>query len=171
MDAFAVAISCGLTLKPHKMKNALRLSTSFGAFQAIMPIVGWLVGNVFAKFIQNVDHWIAFGLLIYIGGRMIHKSLDEDSCKNAINPSDNHILFSLSIATSIDALAVGVTFAFLQFSITLPVIIIGLWTFFITIVGVYIGKKIGSLFGRKVEIFGGLVLISIGIKILLEHIY
>ncbi|MFA4838813.1 MAG: manganese efflux pump MntP family protein [Candidatus Neomarinimicrobiota bacterium] len=171
MDAFAVAISCGLTLKPPKMRNALRLSGSFGAFQALMPVIGWAVGQTLAKYIQSVDHWIAFGLLVYVGGKMIYESLHEDSCENHIDPSKNKVLFSLSIATSIDALAVGVTFAFLQFDIALPIVLIGMTTFCITLLGVYLGKRIGSLFGKKVEIFGGLVLIGIGVKILVEHLW
>ncbi|MDD5766583.1 MAG: manganese efflux pump MntP family protein [Candidatus Marinimicrobia bacterium] len=170
MDAFAVAISCGLTLKPPKMRNALRLSGSFGAFQALMPVIGWALGQTLAKYIQNVDHWIAFVLLVFIGGKMIYESLDKDSCENHIDPSNNKVLLTLSIATSIDALAVGVTFAFLQFNIIFPVLYIGITTFCITLLGVYIGKKIGGMLGKKVEIFGGLVLIGIGAKILIEHL-
>jgi len=115
--------------------------------------------------------WIAFGLLLYVGGNMIYEAINENSFEYRFDPSSNKVLFSLSTATSIDALAVGVTFAFLQFNIILPILLIGIATFSITLFGVYIGKRISSVFGKKVEIFSGLMLIGIGIKILIEHLY
>lgn len=167
MDAFAVSITYGLTIEKPGFNNALKIALSFGSFQAFMPIIGWIAGLTLADFISSIDHWIAFGLLSLIGSRMIYKSRNSRKRKEAIDSLSIYLLLILSISTSIDALAIGVTFAFLKITIATPVIIIGVVTFLLSLIGVFIGKKIGSYFGNKVEIIGGLILIGIGIKILI----
>jgi len=171
MDAFAVSISCGLKVSAPKRLNSLKIAFSFGAFQALMPIAGWGLGRFFSTYIQAFDHWIAFLLLFFIGIRMIYDAVRTTECKTFLNPTDFKTLITLSIATSIDALAVGVTFAFLQIHILTPVLIIGIITFIIASIGLLIGHKLGIYFENRVEIFGGIVLIAIGLKILIEHLY
>lgn len=171
MDAFAVSITSGLSIKNLKAKHALRIALFFGLFQAIMPLIGWVSGLSIIDLILNIDHWVAFILLSFIGCKMIYESTKIESDKIKTNPLNIHTLLLLSIATSIDALAVGVSFAFLQISIITPVIIIGLITFILSFVGVFIGDLKGHLFQGKIEILGGIILIGIGLKILLEHLY
>jgi len=170
MDAFAVSISSGVVLKNIKLGSAVKIAFFFGIFQALMPVIGWLAGLSIHSFISDVDHWVAFGLLSVIGLRMIYVSLKESDGKNGIDPLNIHVLLVLSVATSIDALAVGISFAFLHVSIITPVIVIGIITFFLSFIGVFIGNKVGQLFSKKIEIIGGIILISIGIKILVEHL-
>ncbi|MDO8870485.1 MAG: manganese efflux pump MntP family protein [Methanobacteriaceae archaeon] len=166
MDAFSVSITRGLTLKCN-IKYALIIAIFFGGFQAIMPVLGWYSGMQLQSLISTVAPWIAFILLAAIGIKMIYESFSsEEECK-FFSLKD---LLVLSIATSIDAFAVGVTFAILNISIITPIIIIGLVTFVLSFIGVYIGKNVGHLFGNKIEILGGLILIGIGLKILLENI-
>ena len=168
MDAFAVSITSGITIKRLKINNALKIALFFGLFQAIMPLVGWLAGLSLKDFISEIDHWIAFGLLSFIGCKMIYESITVQSSKKEINPLNVYVLLVLSVATSIDALAVGISFAFLKVSIVTPVIIIGTVTFLLSYLGVYIGDRIGHFFENKIEIAGGILLIGIGIKILVE---
>lgn len=170
MDAFAVSITSGLTIKSLKINNALKIATFFGLFQAIMPLIGWLAGLSFRDFISGVDHWIAFGLLSIIGCKMIYESSKMELNEKKIDPLNIYVLFILSIATSIDALAVGLSLSFLNVSIALPAIIIGIVTFLLSVFGVYFGNRFGHYFERKIEIIGGLILIGIGIKILIEHL-
>lgn len=170
MDAFAVAISSGYMIKHIKTKNALTIAIFFGLFQAIMPIIGWLSGMTLRNFIAGFDHWIAFGLLCIIGGKMIYESFKLETTENKIDPLNIYVLFILSIATSIDALAVGLSLSFLKVAIALPAIIIGIVTFILSFLGVYIGNKVGHFFEKKIEVIGGLILIGIGIKILVEHL-
>lgn len=169
MDAFAVAVANGAVIKELHPKHALRISLFFGAFQAGMPLVGWLVGRTFSSAIAAWDHWIAFGLLAFIGGRMIRESrdLNKEECKNC-----QHLptLILLSVATSIDALAVGLSFAFLGTPIVEPVVIIGSITFLLSLAGLFIGSRMGHFGEDKWELLGGIVLIGIGVKILLEHL-
>jgi putative Mn2+ efflux pump MntP len=167
MDAFSVSITRGLTLKCN-IKYALTIAIFFGGFQALMPVLGWYSGMQLQSLISAVAPWIAFILLAAIGIKMIHESFssEEEICK-VFSLKE---LLILSIATSIDAFAVGVTFAILNISIITPIIIIGLVTFVLSFIGVYIGKNMGHLFGNKIEILGGLILIAIGLKILLENI-
>jgi len=169
MDAFAVSITSGITIKRLKINNALRIALFFGLFQAIMPIIGWLAGLSLRDFISAVDHWIAFGLLSFIGCKMIYESITVQSSEKEIDPLNIYVLLMLSLATSIDALAVGVSFAFLKVSIVTPVVIIGMVTFTLSFLGIFVGNRIGHFFENKIEILGGLVLIGIGIKILVEH--
>jgi putative Mn2+ efflux pump MntP len=170
MDAFAVSITSGITIKSLKINNALKIAAFFGLFQAIMPILGWLAGLSFREIISDVDHWIAFGLLFLIGCKMIYESSKMEIDNNKINPLNLYVLLMLSIATSIDALAIGLTLSFLKVSIILPAIIIGAITFSLSVIGVYFGNKFGHYFERKIEMVGGFILIGIGIKILIEHL-
>jgi putative Mn2+ efflux pump MntP len=170
MDAFAVSVTSGITIKQLKVRNALKIALFFGAFQAFMPVIGWLAGLSLRAIISSVDHWIAFGLLFVVGCKMIYESVKLEPKERTINPLDVSILLMLSIATSIDALAVGVSFAFLKVSIATPVIIIGVVTFILSFTGVYIGDRFGHFFEKKIEIAGGLILIGIGMKILIEHL-
>jgi len=170
MDAMAVSVTSGIAIKRVKINNALKIALFFGGFQAFMPIVGWLAGLSVVGFISGVDHWMAFGLLSFIGGKMIFDSLKIESHKEESKPLTLYVLLVLSVATSIDALAVGLSFAFLKISIAAPVIIIGTVTFLFSLMGVFAGTKLGHLFENKIEIVGGFVLIGIGIKILVEHL-
>lgn len=170
MDTFAVSIAGGLALKQSKIQNALKLATSFAGFQALMLVVGWLAGAGVRTFISAFDHWIAFAILTVVGCKMIYEALKLEKIEKEIDPASFYYLFVLSLATSMDALAVGFSFTFLNISIATPVIIIGLITFLVSLSGVYIGDKFGHFFEKKVEIVGGLILIAIGIKILVEHL-
>ena len=170
MDAFAVSLASGCAIKRLKVGHALRIALFFGAFQAIMPILGWLAGLSLRDALSQWDHWIAFVLLALIGSKMIYESFKLESDKKQINPLQLGVLLMLALATSIDALAVGVTFAFLQIAIVTPVLIIGLITFGTSFVGVFVGDRVGHLFESKLELIAGLILIAIGTKILLEHL-
>jgi len=170
MDAFAVSITTGLALKEAKVNDALRMAISFGLFQAIMPAVGWWIGISLRDFISGIDHWIAFGLLLFVGCKMIYQAITVKPYNRKINSLNFYFILVLSIATSIDALAVGVSFALLGVSIILPIIVIGSITFLLSFLGFVAGSKFGRLLGKKVEIAGGIVLISIGIKILADHL-
>ncbi|KPK69303.1 hypothetical protein AMJ87_10680 [candidate division WOR_3 bacterium SM23_60] len=171
MDAFAVSIVSGLTLAHIKVRNALTIALFFGLFQALMPIIGWLSGNTLKSHIADVDHWVAFGLLAMIGGKMIYESFKLESNKKSIDPENIGVLFVLAIVTSIDALAVGISLSFLGVAIIIPAVIIGIVTFVLSYVGVYVGSKFGHFFERKIEMLGGVILIAIGIKILIEHMH
>jgi len=171
MDAFAVAISLGLSLRKASLKNALIVGLYFGAFQAVMPLVGFLVASLFASRVVALAPWIAFALLAFIGGRMIVESFEseEDSeGKEVVLTSAKMLPFAL--ATSIDALAVGVSFAFLKVHIAEAVLIIGVVTLAFSMVGVKIGSIVGARFKAQAEFAGGVILILLGLKILLEHL-
>jgi len=174
MDAFAVSIASGATMKKLEIRNALKMGLFFGGFQTLMPVIGWLAGIGMKSFITGWDHWIAFSLLTMVGGKMIHEAFEikrnEEKRGEKNCPFDTGILFMLAVATSIDALAVGITFSVLDVSIILPVLVIGAVTFVLSVAGVKIGVEGGHFFENKIEIFGGLVLIAIGLKILLEHL-
>ena len=186
MDAFAVSVTNGIIIKDLKFEHALKVGLYFGLFQALMPLAGWFAGSQFKEYIINIDHWIAFILLAFIGGKMIREAYanscevtvsGDGMCEVAISkqevaeedPLRMGRLLVLAVATSIDALAVGISFAFLNVSILWTSALIGVITFVICVAGVYIGKKFGCLFQKKAEIVGGLILILIGLKILLEH--
>lgn len=175
MDAFAVAVCKGLCMRRINYSHAVIIALFFGGFQALMPLVGWLIGKQFEKYITSVDHWIAFILLLIIGGKMAYEAIfgkDEDKACSDKSKSrlDYKELFTLAIATSIDALAVGITFAFLNVNIWAAISIIGITTFTLSLLGVIVGNKFGSIYKKKAEIAGGVVLILIGLKILLEHL-
>jgi len=170
LDAFAVSISTGIKLGCVTGRQTFRLAFHFGFFQFIMPVLGWLGGSAMAEIIGSFDHWVAMGLLGFIGGKMIHEALDETVNKDtAIDPTKGLYLISLSIATSIDALAVGLTLGVLHQSIWYPSIVIGLIAAGFTVLGMEIGSRIGIRFSKNMEITGGIVLIAIGVKIVLEH--
>ena len=168
MDAFAVSICKGLSMNKLDWKKALIIALYFGGFQALMPVVGYFLGATFSNFVTSVDHWITFGLLSIIGGNMIKESLDDELEKRN-DRVDFKTMIVLAIATSIDALAVGVTFAFLKTNIMLSTSFIGIITFFMSLFGVKIGNKFGDKFQNKAEFIGGAILILIGLKILLER--
>lgn len=168
MDAFAVSICKGLSMKKMSWKNAVIAGLYFGGFQALMPFLGYLLGSQFESLITNIDHWIAFILLSLIGANMIKESRgDAETLDSSFGFK---AMITLAIATSIDALAVGITFAFLKVNIFKAITIIGLTTFVFGIVGVKIGNVFGSKYKSKAELVGGIVLILIGIKILIEHL-
>lgn len=169
MDAFAVSICKGLSMKKIDWKKAIIIAVYFGTFQALMPVLGYYLGSSFSAFVQKVDHWIAFILLSIIGVNMIKESTDDEVEKRNDNV-DFKTMVVLAIATSIDALAVGVTFAFFEVNILLAISIIGIITFILSIFGVIIGNKFGDKFQNKAELAGGIILIIIGLKILLEHL-
>lgn len=169
MDVFAVSVCKGLSMKKMNWKKAIIIGLYFGIFQASMPVLGYFLGTTFEQFITNIDHWIAFVLLSAIGGNMIKESFDQES-ENCNDNVDVKTMVILAIATSIDALAVGITFACLRINIVLPVISIGIITFILSVIGVKIGNKFGDKYENKAEFIGGLILILLGIKILLEHL-
>lgn len=169
MDAFAVSICKGLSMKKMEWKKAIVIALYFGVFQALMPVVGFLLGVGFEEKITSIDHWIAFGLLSIIGINMIREAFDDK--ENEENDSvDFKSMIVLAVATSIDALAVGVTFAFLRVNVILAVAIIGIVTFIISMCGVKIGNVFGDKYESKAEVAGGVILILLGLKILLEHL-
>jgi len=169
MDALAVSVANGAMINQLRFRQALRIAFSFGLFQALMPLIGWAAGTTFNKYISSFDHWLAFALLVIIGGRMMYESFTKkpEEVRNCLHfPT----LLLLSLATSIDALAVGLSFAMLNTNIWYPIAIIGAITFFISMAGMRFGKSVGPLFGKRIELIGGLVLIGIGMKILIEHL-
>jgi putative Mn2+ efflux pump MntP len=178
LDAFAVSVTNATVIKGLELRHGLRMALFFGFFQMLMPVIGWAAGSTFSRYISGFDHWIAFGLLAFIGGRMIWASLREgkeeeaDGCADGSPRDCRHLptLFMLSIATSIDALAIGVSFAMIAVDIFVPVALIGGITFVICLGGYFLGTKIGHKINLRLEIFGGLVLVDIGVKILLEHL-
>lgn len=170
MDALAVSISGSIALKEIRIRHALKIAAFFGLFQAIMPLTGWLAGLTFRKLIQDLDHWIAFGLLLFIGAKMIYESMKDDCESKTVNPLNTFVLLGLSVATSIDALAAGVGFALLRLNILIIVSIIGGITFILSFLGARLGRRLGCHFGARVERLGGLILIAIGIKILIHHL-
>lgn len=169
MDAFAVSITKGITLKKINLSIAIKIAFFFGLFQAIMPLIGWLFGMNFELYIRSIDHWIAVILLSFLGIKMILDAISDDTKNDTTTYLNNKELIVLSIATSIDALAIGVTFAFLNIDIIPVCISIGIITFLVCFIGVLIGKKIGSLFKNYAQIVGGVILILIGLNILNEH--
>ena len=169
MDIFAVSICKGMAMKKIIWKNALIIALYFCVFHALMPVLGYFLGSAFSEFVNNIDHWIAFILLAIIGGNMIKESFDDENDKKNDNV-DFKTMIMLATATSIDALAVGVTFAFFKVNMLFSILIIAIITFTMSILGVIIGNKFGSKLQNKAEITGGIILIIIGIKILIEHL-
>lgn len=172
MDAFAVAIATSVALKDVSGRQLFRLSWHFGLFQALMPVIGWALGLSIERFVKTWDHWLAFGLLAYVGGKAIHTASQPDHVResNGSDPTRGWSLVILSVATSIDALAVGFSFSMLGVSIWYPAVVIGVVAGVVTLLGMLLGGRLGSRFGRRIEVLGGLVLIGIGIKILVEHL-
>lgn len=175
MDAFAVSIGKGLSLKKIKLSHALKVGLWFGGFQALMPLIGYMLGSTFAEIVSTFDHWVAFVLLSLIGGNMIKESLENDSDNDCdCNKKDKNgfgltTMFTLAVATSIDALAIGVTFAFFKVAIFPAIITIGITTLIFSVAGLKIGNIFGCKYKSHAELFGGVILILIGLKILIEH--
>jgi len=170
MDSFSVSITSGIHVKTPRIEYALKIGGVFGFFQAFMPLIGWVGASTLIDLISGFDHWAAFFLLLLIGCKMIYESSVRKNSELRNNMLGGIMLLTLSIATSIDALAVGITLAFLRFHIFLSVVIIGVVTFLLSFLGLYLGSHVGKMFGRKIETAGGIILILIGVKILLEHL-
>ncbi|NDV65912.1 manganese efflux pump MntP family protein [Bacteroides sp. 224] len=174
MDCFAVSIASGIFLKKIAFRPMLTMAFFFGLFQAIMPLLGWLGGSTLSHLIASIDHWIAFCILTFLGLRMVRESLKEEDCKQGLNPASLKIILTLAVATSIDALAVGVSFAFLEMNtisdIIGPIIIIGLVSFVLSIIGFIAGSCTKNACKLRADLWGGIILIIIGVKILIEHI-
>lgn len=177
MDCLAVSIASGIILKRIQWRPMLVMAFFFGLFQAIMPLLGWLGASTFSHLIESVDHWIAFAILAFLGGRMIKESFKEEDCCQRFNPASLKVVITIAIATSIDALAIGVSFAFLGIkscsSILYPVGIIGFVSFLMSLIGLIFGIRFGCGIARKLraELWGGIILILIGTKILIEHLF
>lgn len=171
-DAFSVAVCKGLNMRKLNLKHGYIIALFFGVFQAIMPLIGYLLGTGFSSYIEAVDHWIAFALLAFIGGKMAVEAIRDkgDSEEEKSDALDLGELTVMAVATSIDALAVGITFAFLDVNIIPAVVIIGVTTFALSLAGVLIGNRFGAKYKNKAELAGGIILILIGLKILLEHL-
>lgn len=170
MDAFAVSITSGITIKNLKARHALLIGAAFGVFQAAMPLLGWALGQWAYRFISAVDYWIAFGLLLFVGGHMIIQSMQPEDEDGPKNPLHLPTLLMLAVATSIDAFAIGISLSMLRVSILTPALIIGLVTFALSVAGVYFGHLFGHFNEKKMEVAGGLVLIGLGTKMLVEHL-
>jgi len=172
MDAFAVAIATSVALGKVTGRQLFRLSFHFGLFQAGMPVIGWLAGTTIVHWVEGWDHWVAFGLLAFVGTKAILGAFRTEEEEHAgADATRGVMLIVLSVATSIDALAVGLSFAMLKVSIWLPCVSIGIITGMITLFGMLMGGRLGQRFGRRVEVLGGLVLIGIGLKILIQHVF
>ncbi len=172
MDAFAVALAAGAILHPLTFRPCFRLAFHFGLFQAMMPVIGWLAGLTVQSFVAAWSHWIAFILLLYIGGRMVREALAaEEGVERANDPSRGLTMVALSVATSIDALAVGLTLAMLDVVIWVPSLVIGLVACCFTVIGLFLGTRAGKRWGKRVEVAGGAILIVIGLKILLSALF
>lgn len=172
MDAFAVSLGLGLSLKPATGGQTFRLAFHFGLFQFLMPVIGWSAGESLIKYISAYDHWVAFGLLVAVGGKMIFESLerDKDLKINRPDPTKGFSLLVLSVATSLDALAVGLSLAALHVDIIYPALVIGLVAFAMTVAGMKIGPLLGKVIGKRAEFMGGITLLLIGLKILADHL-
>jgi len=171
MDAFAVSLGIGTSQQSNYPRARFRLAFHFGLFQFLMPILGWAAGIKILPFISSVDHWIAFILLAYVGINMIRSGLNKEEKSYLNDPSKGKTLVLLAIATSIDALAVGLSLAMLNIQILAPAIIIGIVTFAISMLGLFVGNLLGKKFGKQMEILGGVLLIGIGLRILISHLF
>ena len=170
MDAFAVSLVAGASGHAKALRPAFRLSIHFGLFQFLMPIVGWIVGMSIASYISSVDHWIALSLLAFVGIRMIQSGMNPEEKHLRDDPTQGFTLIMLSIATSIDALAVGLSLAMLEVNIWYASVVIGIITAVLSLTGTRLGDQLGSRFGQRMEIVGGMILIAIGLRILVSHL-
>lgn len=172
-DSFAVSVCSGLSLcrKHLKLTDAFKIAFSLAIFQTVMPLLGWLLGGVFKNEVAAYDHWIAFALLLFLGIKMIKEGAEPIEKKKIKKPTEWRVLIPISIATSIDAFAVGISFSFFTDQIFMPVVLIGLVTFIVSLAGIYMGRKIGKKIAGVAEIIGGIILILIGSKILIEHVF
>jgi manganese efflux pump family protein len=170
MDAFAVALSAGAYLVKANSRQTFRLSFHFGLFQFLMPVLGWLAGSQLLAYLSAIDHWIACGLLVFIGGRMIGSSFESAETSIKRDVTKGWSLVTLSIATSIDAFAVGLSLAAMDFGIVGPSIVIGLVAAIMTLIGIRLGERLSGILGRRMELAGGLILIAIGIRVVVDHL-
>jgi manganese efflux pump family protein len=170
-DTFAVSVSSGLVLRQIDFWKATRIALTLAVFQALMPLIGWIAGTGIKDMAENFDHWIAFGILTLLGGKMIWESFKSDPEERSFNPLDPKVMVGMAIATSIDALVVGFSFALLNYHILFSIGLIGLVTYVVAMLGMLFGKKVGARNGRRMEILGGIMLFLIGLKILLQHIW
>lgn len=170
-DSFAVSVSIGLLKPKIRFFQACKIAASLAIFQGVFPVIGWYIGNVIEDLILSVDHWISFGLLLIIGGKMIYEGLKEESSIINLDPFKITVLIGLSIATSIDAFVVGITFGFLEAPIIFPAAVIGGVTFIASMLGLLFGKNIPAKRSHQSLIIGGIILVLIGAKILVEHLY
>lgn len=177
MDCFAVSIASGILLKRTRLRPMLMMAICFGFFQGLMPLLGWIGASFFSHLIENIDHWIAFAILLFLGGRMVLESFKDEGCKQEFDPTKLKVVLALAVATSIDALVVGVSFAFLGIKncadILPPIYIIGFVSFVLSMIGLMFGIRFGCGIARKLqaELWGGIILIIIGTKILIEHLF
>lgn len=177
MDCFAVSIASGIIMKSIRLRPMLSMAFAFGFFQALMPLLGWIGASFFSHLIEDWDHWIAFAILAFLGGRMVCESFKDEECRHEFDPTNLNVLLTLAVATSIDALAVGISFAFLGtysiYTILPPIGIIGLVSFVLSLAGLMFGICFGHGLARKLraELWGGIILIAIGTKILIEHLF
>ena len=170
-DSLAASIASGTIINNAKIKHAFKIAIFFGVFQGIMPVIGWFIGKSFEKYIEAFDHWIAFVLLTGISGKIIYDSLKTDEAKNkTFNPLNNLVLISMAIATSIDALIIGIGFGILEKNILITAVIIGVITFLFSFLGVRFSNWLRNRLNSKIEIIGGIILFGIGLKILVEHL-
>ncbi len=170
MDCFAASIALGINMKTGKAWHFLRIALAFAISQGIMPLLGWFAGNTFSHLITEYDHWVAFSILLILGIRMIYEHFKQQEEKKQINPNKKRVVFTLAIATSIDALAVGVSFSFLSIDMTMATLVIILITFVLSLIGLLAGHRSKSSISLPAELIGGIFLIGIGIKILIEHL-
>jgi len=172
MDCFAVSIACGMAMKRITIWPTFRIAFLFGFFQAFMPLIGWLVGSSFRNYIESFDHWFSFIILVLLGGRMIYENFHEQTPdEKMLNPYKWIVVLTMAVATSIDALAVGFTFAFLRIDLWFSVFIIGITSFLFSLVGIFLGHRYCCRIKIPAELLGGIVLIGIGTKILIEHLF
>lgn len=170
-DSFAVSVSVGLLRRDIRFFQACKIAFSLAFFQGIFPVIGWMIGNVIEELISTIDHWIAFGLLFAIGGKMIYEGIKDENALIHLNPFKLTVLIGLSIATSIDAFVVGITFGFLETPIIFPAVVIGSVTFIASMLGLLFGKNIPAKRSHQSLILGGIILTLIGIKTLVEHLW
>jgi manganese efflux pump family protein len=171
MDAFAVSLGIGTTQVSRQTRSRFRLAFHFGLFQCLMPIIGWFAGSTINRYISSIDHWVAFGLLGYVGINMLRSGLNPEKETYLKDPSRGKTLMVLTVATSIDALAVGLSLAMIDVQILAPSVIIGVVTFGLSLAGLFAGNILGEKFGKRMEIIGGLVLLGIGFRVLITHLF
>ncbi len=169
MDAFAVSLASGATRFINGPRPVFRLSFHFGLFQGLMPVLGWLSGSLVANYISAFDHWIAFALLAFVGSRMVRSGLDLNGETMAADPSRGGTLIMLAIATSIDAFAIGLSLAMLKVNIFYPALVIGVVAAAMSVIGIALGNRLGSKFGKRMEVIGGIILILIGLRVVISH--
>lgn len=171
MDAFAVSIGVGTGQQANGNRSRLRLAFHFGIFQGGMTLLGWLAGSTIARYISNFDHWLAFVLLAYVGIGMIRNGFGKEEKRYTVDPSKGRMMVILSVATSIDALAVGLSMAMIDTPVVVPSIVIAVVTFFLSIIGLFAGRKLGEVAGKRMEIVGGVILLILGIRIVVTHLF